>query len=74
VAASRAFNRRGPQTDTAHGTPGRPVGPAAMREALLALKFDLGPFGADSKFGNDTAAAVRAFTQRALPLRRTPWM
>jgi hypothetical protein len=41
------------------GAKGEPV--RMVQEALLALKFDLGPFGADASFGNDTAAAVRAF-------------
>jgi peptidoglycan hydrolase-like protein with peptidoglycan-binding domain len=35
-----------------------------VQEALIALKFDLGPFGADSRFGNDTASAVRAFKKK----------
>ena len=41
------------------GARGEPV--RMVQEALQALGFDLGPFGADSKFGKDTAAAVRAF-------------
>ncbi len=35
-----------------------------VQEALLALKFDLGPSGVDAKFGGDTAAAIRAFKKQ----------
>ena len=32
-----------------------------IQQALLALGFDVGSFGADGVYGKDTAAAVRAF-------------
>jgi peptidoglycan hydrolase-like protein with peptidoglycan-binding domain len=35
-----------------------------VQEALIALKFDLGSFGADAKFGNDTAKAVMGFKKQ----------
>ncbi len=44
------------------GARGEPV--RMVQEALQALGLDLGPFGADSKFGNDTADAVRAFKSK----------
>jgi hypothetical protein len=46
----------------AAGARGEPV--RMVQEALIALKFDLGSFGADAKFGNDTAKAVMAFKKQ----------
>ena len=46
----------------AAGARGEPV--KMVQEALIALKFDVGSFGADAKFGNDTAKAVMAFKKQ----------
>ena len=43
------------------GPPARGEPVKMIQEALLALGFDLGKFGADGVYGDATAAAVRAF-------------
>lgn len=43
----------------AEGSRGDPV--AAVQQALIDLRYDLGPMGADGIFGRYTAAAVKAF-------------
>lgn len=49
------------------GPPARGEPVRMIQEALLALNFDLGKFGADGVYGQDTAAAVKAFkTQQKL--------
>lgn len=37
----------------------------AMQKALTALGFDLGPYGVDGDFGEDTESAVKAFQGKA---------
>ena len=36
-----------------------------MQKALAALGYDLGPYGVDGEFGDDTEAALRAFQKKA---------
>ena len=67
AAKERAGN---PGTDTApgsgvlaHGSVGAEV--TAMQTALAALGYDLGPYGIDGDFGDDTEAALRAFQKKA---------
>ena len=38
---------------------------AAMQKALAALGYDLGPYGIDGDFGEDTDAALREFQKKA---------
>jgi hypothetical protein len=46
------------------GPPARGEPVRMIQEALLALNFDLGQFGADGAYGDDTAGAVRAFKKQ----------
>ncbi len=46
-----------------HGSEGADV--ATMQKALAGLGFDLGPYGIDGDFGNDTEAALRTFQAKA---------